>query len=357
MEGVNNEIKESTVLNFFIHEKLSFYRRTLFFSMVFIFFIFTVIITHDESLKTLWLFNLGLLIAIFSPIAFNIFYFIPKILCRGKYGRYVVLLFSSIVVFYVVLVLFTWIYFISSPQIELKYVSQQTFWWGGLVYSIAIVVLCAASAAFKLFQKWIKGHYVILELKNNLIQTELNLLKANISPHFLFNMLNNTEVLIRTEPTKAIRILGELSDFLRYQLYDASRNMVLLSSEISFLRNFLNLEKVRRDYFNFEIVKIGIHTQVEIQPLIFIPFVENAVKHNADSNSKAFVNIAFELSSEELIFICKNPKENNEELPNRNGGLGLSNVKQRLAILYPDRHTLTIEDEKDFYTVILKINL
>ncbi|WP_165584983.1 sensor histidine kinase [Chryseobacterium taiwanense] len=240
---------------------------------------------------------------------------------------------------------------------EPEYISQKTFWWGGLVYSIVIVLLCAASAAFKLFQKWIKGHYVILELKNNLIQTELNLLKANISPHFLFNMLNNTEVLIRTEPAKAICILGELSDFLRYQLYDASRNMVLLSSEISFLRNFLNLEKVRRDCFNFEIVKIGIHTQVEIQPLIFMPFVENAVKHNANSDSKAFVDIVFEWSSEELVFTCRNPKENNSKLRNRQEGFGLPNVKQRLAILYPDRHNLTIEDEKDFYTVILKINL
>ena len=118
---------------------------------------------------------------------------------------------------------------------------------------------------------------LINELERSKTLTELEQLKNQINPHFLFNMLNNANVLTKKDPEKASQVLMKLSDLLRYQLYDSSRDKVLLTSDIHFLEDFLNLEKVRRDNFDYMISKEGNLSGVFIPPLLFISFVENAV--------------------------------------------------------------------------------
>jgi LytS/YehU family sensor histidine kinase len=207
-----------------------------------------------------------------------------------------------------------------------------------------------------LFQRWIKDRLRIFELEKNTMQSELELLKNQITPHFLFNTLNNTHVLINTEPEKASDVVMALSDLLRYQLYESTRESVLLSSDIRFLKDFLDLEKIRRNHFEYAITVNG-NSNILVPPLLFIPFVENAVKHSAGCKQEAFVKLDFAVGEKELDFACVNSKPGTPAREDANGGLGLVNIKRRLDLLYEGRATLRIDETSDSYKVSLNIKL
>ena len=224
------------------------------------------------------------------------------------------------------------------------------------LFSFLTVLLLAASSSIKLFQKGMMDKQLIYELKQSKTYAELEQLKNQINPHFLFNMLNNANVLTKKDPEKASEVLVKLSDLLRYQLYDSARDKVLLTSDIHFLEDFLNLEKVRRDSFDFLISKEGDLSGVQIPPLLFISFVENAVKHNNDATKSSYVNLYFDVRNDELFFKCINSKPMVKSVSNT-GGLGLANVKRRLELLFPATHSLSIEEDSEKYYVTLTIKL
>jgi LytS/YehU family sensor histidine kinase len=164
-------------------------------------------------------------------------------------------------------------------------------------------------------------------------------------------------VLAQKDPEKASQVLTKLSDLLRYQLYDSTRSKVLLTADIHFLTDFLNLEKVRRDHFEFIVSKEGEISGLQVPPLLFITFVENAVKHNVDADNPSYVHVYFEVNNDALYFKCINSKPQQQPVKKGAGGLGLSNVRRTLELLYPDKHRLSIEDKTDNYSVSLKIRL
>lgn len=224
------------------------------------------------------------------------------------------------------------------------------------LFSLLTVLLLAASSSIKLFQKGMMDKQLIYELEQSKTYAELEQLKNQINPHFLFNMLNNANVLTKKDPEKASQVLMKLSDLLRYQLYDSARDKVLLTSDIRFLEDFLNLEKVRRDSFDFLISKEGDLSGVQIPPLLFISFVENAVKHNNDATNSSYVNLYFDVRNDELFFKCINSKPMLKSVKNT-GGLGLTNIKRRLELLFPATHNLIIEEDSERYCVTLTIRL
>jgi LytS/YehU family sensor histidine kinase len=224
-------------------------------------------------------------------------------------------------------------------------------------FTFMILVLVGASAAFKLFGQWLNDTSRINELEKSKTVAELEQLKNQINPHFLFNMLNNANVLTKKDPEKASTVLMGLSDLLRYQLYDSTRDSVLLTADIHFLQDFLSLEKIRRNDFDFVISKEGKVNGVLIAPLLFITFVENAVKHNNDTQNNSFVNLFFEVNDDLLLFKCINSIPVVKPLKQAAGGLGLTNVKRRLNLLYPSKHELIIEEDEHLYSVTLKIKL
>lgn len=227
------------------------------------------------------------------------------------------------------------------------------------LFSFLTVLLLAASSSIKLFQKGMMDKQLIYELKQSKTYAELEQLKNQINPHFLFNMLNNANVLTKKDPEKASQVLMMLSDLLRYQLYDSARDKVLLTSDIHFLEDFLALEKVRRDSFDFLISKEGDLNGVQIPPLLLISFVENAVKHNNDVTRSSYVNLYFDIRNDELFFKCINSKPVLKSVSNigNTGGLGLTNVKRRLELLFPTAHSLSIEDGSERYCITLTIKL
>lgn len=279
----------------------------------------------------------------------NMYFFVPKFLFKKKYLSYGIFVLAGMTVSY-------FIHEISSCRFKSDLLPYQDDSISFFTFSFMIMVLIIASAAVKLFQQWISDAQLIHELELAKTNAELEQLKNQINPHFLFNMLNNANVLIEDDPKKASQVLMKLSDLLRYQLYDSSRDKVLLTSEIHFLEDFLNLEKVRRDNFNFLISKEGELSGVLVSPLLFISFVENAVKHNNDSAKSSYVNLFFDVRHNELLFKCINSKPAVKAV-SKTGGLGLNNIKRRLELLFPSSHELKIEDRPETYSVTLTLKL
>ena len=279
----------------------------------------------------------------------NVYFFVPRYLFRKKYLGYGIFMLSSMVLSYYIHEVFARSF---KPDL-LPYEDDNINFF---TFSFMVMMLIVASAAVKLFQQWISDAQLIYDLDLAKTNAELEQLKNQINPHFLFNMLNNANVLIEDDPKKASQVLMKLSDLLRYQLYDSSRDKVLLTSEMHFLEDFLNLEKVRRDNFDFLISKEGELSGVQVPPLLFISFVENAVKHNNDSAKLSYVNLFFDVRHSELFFKCINSKPAVKAV-NKSGGLGLANIKRRLELLFPSSHDLKIEDNSGTYCVTLTLKL
>jgi sensor histidine kinase YesM len=279
--------------------------------------------------------------------------FVPKLLFRDRYLGY--LLWLIILFLFVQAIATSGMHLVLThfkPRIEPPEDYSSRFF-----FTFMFFILMGASAAVKLFQRWVADSQRINELETNTVYTELENLKKQINPHFLFNTLNNVNMLTQKDPEKASQIIMKLSDLLRYQLYDSARNLVLLNSEIHFLEDFLNLEKIRRDHFEFSINHQGTISGLEVPPLLFITFIENAVKYSIDAESPSFVDLFFSVSDEQLTFHCMNSKPRIKVESNKHGGLGLANVKRRLELLYPGRHSLSGQDNHNRYNVELTINL
>ncbi|WP_228394309.1 sensor histidine kinase [Chryseobacterium glaciei] len=232
---------------------------------------------------------------------------------------------------------------------------------GGLYEGVMMCIpIILVTTTVKLLQKWIKDNERITELSNLTLNMELNELRNQINPHFLFNMLNNVKALIRTDPEKASTVIIKLSEFLRYQLYENSEEKTLLISEIDFLSNFLNLEKIRRENFSVEInseTDKRMLNSTFIPPNLFTTFVENAVKHSVEIDDKdSYVKIKIEVENKKLYFICTNSQNPNYSISDKNyGGLGLANIKRRLELLYQDQYSLNIVSTEKEYIVNLII--
>lgn len=205
----------------------------------------------------------------------------------------------------------------------------------------------------QLFKYHLKNVRKISELENATTAIELANLRNQINPHFLFNMLNNANIMAGEDVEKSSYILTKLDDLLRYQVDEGLKKTVKLKDDIHFINDYLELEKIRRDNFVYNIQIEG-NTAIEIPPLLFIPFVENAVKHNPENDS--YVNIIFRVTGNSLYFECKNPKAKLLHV-RKEGGIGLVNMKKRLELLFEKDYSLNLKDEKEVYTVILECKI
>lgn len=334
------------MLELIISEKYRFQRHLLLIA----FCIVVLYYSPPDYIEPFETYNrLAIFFLIISLAYSNMYFFVPQLLFRKKYLSYGLFVLLGMILSFYIHEVFSW-YF--KPDLLPNEDDSINFF----TYSFMIMMLIIASAAVKLFQQWISDAQLIHDLDLAKTNAELEQLKNQINPHFLFNMLNNANVLIEDDPKKASQVLMKLSDLLRYQLYDSSRDKVLLTSEIHFLEDFLNLEKVRRDNFNFLISKEGELSGIQVPPLLFISFIENAVKHNNDSAKLSYVNLFFNVSHSELYFKCINSKPAVKAI-NKSGGLGLANIKRRLELLFPSSHDLKIEDNSETYCVTLNLKL
>lgn len=210
----------------------------------------------------------------------------------------------------------------------------------------------------------IKVHRQLYEAKAEAqhSQSELHLLQSQLSPHFLFNTLNNLYGLSITEHEKIPPLLLKLSELLRYSVYEAKELLVPLNEELSYIKNYIEFEKIRIG--DRLILKTGFEEfekrDIKIAPMLLIVFVENAFKHSKNTAEQHIqIEIYFKTWGNYLLFSVKNSQAQTKEksVLDKNSGFGLANVQKRLELLYPNEHILEIENNEDFYKVSLQLKM
>ena len=220
----------------------------------------------------------------------------------------------------------------------------------------SITIICAFKFAWDLLEKQSE----VENLKSTIKESELQFLKSQINPHFLFNNLNNIYALsIENSPSTSEMIL-ELSAFLRYMLYECKARYVPLNREIDQLNNFIHLSQMQIEGRGTVDVDIeDIRPGYQIAPLILMVFVENAFKHSSSSQTDQIViQIKIWMTDDDkLHFQCKNNYLDQTNVPSLSEGIGLENVKKRLQLIYPNAHNLNIQSSVGLYEVDLVIEL
>jgi two-component system, LytTR family, sensor kinase len=195
------------------------------------------------------------------------------------------------------------------------------------------------------------------ELGQKNAEMELSLIKAQVNPHFLFNTINNIDVLIEKDAATASSYLNKLSDIMRFMLYETKADFIPLSKELSYIDKYIDLQKIRSTnphYVNY-VVEGDVSLRM-IAPMLFIPFIENAFKHAEQSKKKDdAINIRIKVEEKRIIFDCENYNEG-RTTPDDSGGLGNVMIRKRLALLYPGRHSLEMINENNIYKVKLILN-
>lgn len=212
------------------------------------------------------------------------------------------------------------------------------------------------STAVKFSVDWFVNEKIRKNLENEKLTAELAFLKSQINPHFLFNSLNNIYSLAYQRSDKTPAAILKLSEIMRYMLQESNESQVELNKEIRYLENYIELQKLR--FRNDDFVRISIEgtdRDQTIVPLILIPFVENAFKHGLVTDSGCPIEISIRIEKGRLAFSVVNQKSGQNK--DRTSGIGLSNVRRRLELLYHNRYTLEINNSKDCYQCKLVLEL
>jgi two-component system LytT family sensor kinase len=221
---------------------------------------------------------------------------------------------------------------------------------------VSVVGTAATACFFRAFINWYSDIKVKEQLVAKNLQSELALLRAQINPHFLFNTINNIDVLITKDAEAASQYLQKLSDIMRFMLYETSTERIPLTKEIAYIEKYIALQKIRtanENYVQFTIS--GANDNISIAPMIFIPFIENAFKHSINKKIDHAIDISIAINHQNVTFICKNAYEQSTVTLQENSGLGIELIKQRLQLLYPNMHELNIQKLEQQFIVSLNI--
>ena len=283
----------------------------------------------------------------------NYFYFLPKFLFRKKVGMFIV----------VFVVAFSIIVF-SRLQLE-RYFTERFFEEHDYLYRPRFVVQLVFSnlsivifvSLLRFAADWLDLQTTRKEIEKEKLTAELNFLKAQVNPHFLFNTLNNLYYLAYSKSDNTAEVIEKLSRMMRYMIYDSNYPQVQLAKEIEYMQNYISLEKLRLSdnvKINFSIE--GDIDTVRITPLILITFLENAFKHGVTSTSKeSWIEVSLVSKPGSVQFLVSNSKPgstNSEE----KSGIGLQNVKRRLDLSYPGKYKLDMDEQANDYRVTLSLD-
>lgn len=287
---------------------------------------------------------------------YNIYFIIPRFLYRNKIITYSLLFISGILftaLLRVPLAAYLNKNFFIPGQLLPGF--KELFWDSALNITVWVIILVAA---WVIYEK-ARLRKFISDIEKEKTHTELNFLKAQFNPHFLFNSINSIYGHIDKQNAIARTMLLKFSEMLRYQLYECNVDRISIDKEINYIENYVSLQQMRKDEDLF--VKLSIDENVKgfaIVPLLFIAFIENAFKYvsNSDSSENR-VEISLHYMNDHLIFWVFNTKEIYKTTTSDHSGIGIANVKRRLALLYPLKHELTINDSEKFYEVFLTLQV
>lgn len=286
----------------------------------------------------------------------NLSFLFPKFLQKKERLRYIIELFLLILLAHVLewgLSRFSFVVgldetrrsFLIAPPLNMLF---SLIFWG-------------LSTAYVLGKNYLRNERLQQALRQEKLSAELQFLKAQINPHFLFNTLNNLFAMAeKSQQQPLAEGISELANLMRYMLHEANADRVPLAREIAYMQSVIELQQLRLDEEDDVLISLNVEgnvTQQEIAPLLLIPFVENAFKHGIYLQASSYIKINLKTDGKQIYFHLINSKFDQQlnELQD-SSGIGLENVKRRLALIYPDQHDLQIENRSDTFEVKLVIS-
>jgi len=280
----------------------------------------------------------------------NANYFIPEFIYKKSTTRYIVALLISLILMLAV----------DRIVFQLALTDWQYNFWNFFVFNLPyFLFIVITSSAYRLIRDKIESDKRIKERETENLKTELSFLRSQVSPHFMFNVLNNMVALARKKSDALEPSLIKLSSLLRYMLYETDEEKVLVEKEVDYLQNYIDLQRQRfgrnvQIETNFDQIEAG-HT---IEPMLLIPFVENAFKHGTGLITDARIETMLRVSAGVLHFTVRNRFLETDNNPkDKTSGIGLANVRRRLNLLYEKNHSLSITKTGSWFTVDLQLNL
>ncbi len=232
----------------------------------------------------------------------------------------------------------------------------------GIIHAVSFICMyIVITTALKIGKAGFEQRLAFQQIKAKHIQTELELLKSQINPHFLFNTLNNLFGLVRKLDETVAGGIAQLSHLMRYMIYESNVERIELEKEIRQIQRLIELQKLRflkEDDIAIDFKIEGNIKKVLIPPMLLIPFVENAFKHGISLEQSSFINIRLAIRDNSLQFSVKNSINTlKEEMENTNPGLGLQNVRRRLELLFPETHEFKVQNSNKEFVITLTLNL
>jgi sensor histidine kinase YesM len=312
-------------------------------------------VLYKDFYSSFWpLFGVTSLYFIFNASSFYLiaYYLFPKYLYTRQYLKFAVSFFAIMLLFSSALSVFLYFLFRTYSK---EFADNKLFVFLTAFFSIATIA--GILSAVKLIIEKIRGDRATQRMESERIESELQYLKAQVNPHFLFNAINSVYFLIKKDADAAAATLIKLSDLLRFQLYDCSDEKIAIEKEVEYLNNFVALEKIRKG----DKIKVDLVTSSELQgfhvaPFMLIPFLENAFKY-VSGFSASENKIIIKLWREENRFHAHFFNTTDNLVRSDVGGIGHKNVKRRLELIYPNKHQLEILEKPGTYKVMLSLEV
>ncbi len=320
-------------------------------------FIMTMIFQKILGTSTAVILAVGINLLGFAVLIYgHLWVLLPKFYDHKKYLSYLLALLALIFITSFIRFWAGWQWSIHfDPNLQGQFTPQY--------FSVMVVgslFLILITIPLRLIEEWFTKKELEQNLKTHQLEAELRFLKAQVNPHFLFNALNNIYSLSFTASKKAPEMILKLSDMMSYMLYDCKSDTVPLSAELNYLRNYIDLQQLKKEgQYKVDFEVEGEVAALTIVPMLFIPFFENAFKHgNIDDLSFGWIKSKLLVRDEVLEFTIANSIPSNSATRNqKKGGVGLQNIKSRLELIYPEQHSLQIEQKDRIYTAKLSLDL
>jgi sensor histidine kinase YesM len=287
----------------------------------------------------------------FMLVSYSLIYFlIPRYLIKKKYW----LFFAGLIIVLLACRVYTWLAQVTiTANAALEGLTMLT---GKSI--LPFIHVGAITISIKLLKYWYQQKQQTMQAEQQKVTAELQLLKSQVHPHFLFNTLNNLYSLTLTKSDTAPVVVTHLADLLRYMLYECNEKEILLSKEITVLKKYVELEKLRYgDRIDLSFSYSGNTGELLIAPLLLLPFVENSFKHGVSEQlDQCWINIHLHAEQGQLIFNLSN-SFSREKSATMIGGIGLQNIKKRLELIYTEKYMLDITAAEEMYSVKLRVQL